>query len=44
MQEFSVFFFLTLMITEEYLCKHIRGGAPIRVMYGGGFSCHAANM
>lgn len=35
MQECSVFF-LTLMITEEYLCKHIPGGGSDQGEYGMG--------
>lgn len=47
MQEFSVFlffFFLTLMITEEYLCKHVLGGASNQGEVWAGFSRCDADM
>lgn len=43
MQEFSVFF-LTLMIIEEYLCKHIMGGGSDQGDVWDGFSCCDADM
>ena len=43
-QEFSVLFFLTLMVTEECLCEHLPGGGSDRGDVGDGFYCCDANM
>jgi len=44
MQEFQYFFFLTLMITEEYLCKRVMGGGSDQGDVWDGSSCCDANM